>query len=53
MPRRGPWEPLEKADLSGRRVAVTVGLRSGGASAVLWTNDLTAGYVHENSAYSS
>ncbi|AXE23762.1 hypothetical protein C0216_10075 [Streptomyces globosus] len=48
-----PWEPLEKADLSGRRVAVTVGLRSGGASAVLWTNDLTAGYVHENSAYSS
>ncbi|MFF3687037.1 bifunctional glutamate N-acetyltransferase/amino-acid acetyltransferase ArgJ [Streptomyces sp. NPDC002187] len=46
-------EPRDKADLSGRRVTVTVDLRSGNDSAVIWTNDLTAEYVHENSAYSS
>ncbi|WP_406864827.1 bifunctional glutamate N-acetyltransferase/amino-acid acetyltransferase ArgJ [Streptomyces sp. HUAS MG47] len=46
-------EPREKAVLSGRRIAVTVDLRSGDESAVIWTNDLTAEYVHENSAYSS
>ncbi|MEE1820587.1 bifunctional glutamate N-acetyltransferase/amino-acid acetyltransferase ArgJ [Streptomyces sp. SP18ES09] len=43
----------DKVDLSDRRVTVTVDLRSGDASAVIWTNDLTAEYVHENSAYSS
>ncbi|CAL9583223.1 Arginine biosynthesis bifunctional protein ArgJ [Streptomyces sp. enrichment culture] len=48
-----PGEPREEADLSGRRISLTVDLRSGDASAVLWTNDLTAEYVHENSAYSS
>ncbi|CAM5609802.1 arginine biosynthesis bifunctional protein ArgJ [Streptomyces avidinii] len=46
-------EPRDKVDLSARRVAVTVDLRSGDRSAVIWTNDLTAEYVHENSAYSS
>ncbi|GHA87569.1 bifunctional glutamate N-acetyltransferase/amino-acid acetyltransferase ArgJ [Streptomyces termitum] len=46
-------EPREKAVLSGRRITVTVDLRAGDASAVVWTNDLTAAYVHENSAYSS
>lgn len=46
-------EPREKADLSGRRITITVDLRSGDSSAVIWTNDLTAEYVHENSAYSS
>lgn len=46
-------EPRDKVDLSGRRIAITVDLRSGDSSAVIWTNDLTAEYVHENSAYSS
>ncbi|MGW6871370.1 bifunctional glutamate N-acetyltransferase/amino-acid acetyltransferase ArgJ [Streptomyces xanthophaeus] len=46
-------EPREKVDLSGREITVTVDLRSGEAAATLWTNDLTAEYVHENSAYSS
>ncbi|MEU2509996.1 bifunctional glutamate N-acetyltransferase/amino-acid acetyltransferase ArgJ [Streptomyces sp. NPDC007863] len=46
-------EPRDGVDLTGRRVTVTVDLRSGDESAVLWTNDLTAEYVHENSAYSS
>lgn len=40
-------------DMSGREVAITVSLRAGVAEATLWTNDLTAMYVHENSAYSS
>ncbi|MEV3988489.1 bifunctional glutamate N-acetyltransferase/amino-acid acetyltransferase ArgJ [Streptomyces sp. NPDC049837] len=46
-------ESRDKVDLSGRRIRITVDLRSGDASAVIWTNDLTAEYVHENSAYSS
>jgi glutamate N-acetyltransferase/amino-acid N-acetyltransferase len=40
-------------DMSAREVVVTVDLRAGDASASIWTNDLTAEYVHENSAYSS
>ncbi|WP_412077542.1 bifunctional glutamate N-acetyltransferase/amino-acid acetyltransferase ArgJ [Streptomyces xanthophaeus] len=46
-------ESRDKVDLSGREITVTVDLRSGDASATIWTNDLTAEYVHENSAYSS
>ena len=40
-------------DMSGREVTITVSLRAGDHEATLWTNDLTATYVHENSAYSS
>ena len=40
-------------DMSGRQVTITVSLRAGDAEAALWSNDLTAMYVHENSAYSS
>ncbi|HVQ87279.1 MAG TPA: bifunctional glutamate N-acetyltransferase/amino-acid acetyltransferase ArgJ [Actinomycetes bacterium] len=40
-------------DLRGRDVVVTVDLGAGAAAASIWTNDLTAAYVHENSAYSS
>ncbi|GAA4930763.1 bifunctional glutamate N-acetyltransferase/amino-acid acetyltransferase ArgJ [Streptomyces coeruleoprunus] len=46
-------ESRDKVDMSGRRITVTVDLRAGDESAVIWTNDLTAEYVHENSAYSS
>ncbi|MCX4985273.1 bifunctional glutamate N-acetyltransferase/amino-acid acetyltransferase ArgJ [Streptomyces sp. NBC_00572] len=46
-------EPREKVDMSGRLITITVDLRAGDASAAIWTNDLTAEYVHENSAYSS
>ncbi|MFJ5807235.1 bifunctional glutamate N-acetyltransferase/amino-acid acetyltransferase ArgJ [Streptomyces sp. NBC_01426] len=46
-------EPRDKVDLSDRRITVTVDLRSGDSRATIWTNDLTAEYVHENSAYSS
>jgi glutamate N-acetyltransferase/amino-acid N-acetyltransferase len=40
-------------DMTGREVAITVDLAAGADSAVIWTNDLTADYVHENSEYSS
>ncbi|HTE74726.1 MAG TPA: bifunctional glutamate N-acetyltransferase/amino-acid acetyltransferase ArgJ [Actinomycetes bacterium] len=42
-----------KADLSGREVSVVVDLAAGQAEVTVWTNDLTAAYVHENSAYST
>lgn len=45
--------PRSMVDLSGRRVTVTVNLQAGNAAAEIWTTDLTAAYVHENSAYSS
>jgi glutamate N-acetyltransferase/amino-acid N-acetyltransferase len=43
----------DDVDMSGREVVLTVDLRAGRAAATLWTNDLTAMYVHENSAYST
>ncbi|MEU8959157.1 bifunctional glutamate N-acetyltransferase/amino-acid acetyltransferase ArgJ [Streptomyces sp. NPDC048518] len=46
-------ESRDLVDLSGRQVSVVIDLRSGTATATIWTNDLTAAYVHENSAYSS
>jgi len=46
-------EDRAKADLSAREVTITVDLGAGDAEATVWTNDLTAEYVHENSAYST
>ena len=46
-------DPRDLVDMGGRLVTITVSLRAGDAEAALWTNDLTAMYVHENSAYSS
>jgi glutamate N-acetyltransferase/amino-acid N-acetyltransferase len=43
----------KKVDLSGRHIDVTIDLHAGDASAKLLTTDLTADYVHENSAYST
>lgn len=40
-------------DLSGRVVVITVDLNAGESGAVIWTNDLSHGYVDENSAYST
>ncbi|MFE5604790.1 bifunctional glutamate N-acetyltransferase/amino-acid acetyltransferase ArgJ [Streptomyces coelicoflavus] len=40
-------------DMSGREVRITVDLAEGADRAVVWTNDLTADYVHENSEYAS
>ncbi|MGW2649919.1 bifunctional glutamate N-acetyltransferase/amino-acid acetyltransferase ArgJ [Streptomyces sp. NPDC001393] len=46
-------EDRELVDMSGREVRITVDLAAGTDSAVIWTNDLTADYVHENSEYAS
>lgn len=40
-------------DMTGREVVISIDLNAGDSSAALWTNDLTAAYVHENSAYST
>jgi glutamate N-acetyltransferase/amino-acid N-acetyltransferase len=42
-----------KVDLHPRNVTITVDLSSGPHAATISTTDLTAAYVHENSAYSS
>lgn len=39
--------------MSDRVVSIDINLNAGPAGATVWTNDLTADYVHENSAYSS
>ena len=36
-----------------REVHIVADLAVGNETATIWTNDLTADYVHENSAYSS
>jgi glutamate N-acetyltransferase/amino-acid N-acetyltransferase len=46
-------EDRNLVDMSGRDVHIEVDLRAGDAQATIWTNDLTADYVHENSAYST
>jgi glutamate N-acetyltransferase/amino-acid N-acetyltransferase len=48
-----PDQPRELVDLTGRQVTITIDLKAGTQAATVWTNDLTAAYVHENSAYSS
>ncbi|MFD1662157.1 bifunctional glutamate N-acetyltransferase/amino-acid acetyltransferase ArgJ [Streptomyces caeni] len=40
-------------DMRYREVHIVADLAAGHESATIWTNDLTADYVHENSAYSS
>lgn len=46
-------ESRDRVDMSGREVTIRVDLHAGSADATVWTNDLTADYVHENSAYST
>jgi glutamate N-acetyltransferase/amino-acid N-acetyltransferase len=40
-------------NMSNREVNIDVRLQAGAMAATVWTNDLTAEYVHENSAYST
>lgn len=46
-------EDRSLVDLSGETVTITVDLHAGSQSAWVDTTDLTAAYVHENSAYST
>jgi glutamate N-acetyltransferase / amino-acid N-acetyltransferase len=49
----GAAEPRSKVDLSGPGVAIQIALHAGEAAATVHTTDLSLGYVHENSAYST
>lgn len=49
----GVGEPRDLVDMSGRRVLIDVDLGAGAFEATILTNDLTADYVHENSAYAT
>lgn len=49
----GVGEERSLVNLAGRDVVITIDLAAGEAAATLWTNDLTADYVHENSAYAT
>jgi len=46
-------ESRGRVDMSGRSVVICIDLHAGDEMATVWTNDLTADYVHENSAYST
>jgi glutamate N-acetyltransferase/amino-acid N-acetyltransferase len=48
-----PGEDRSKVVMSGERIEILIDLKVGSFSATIWTNDLTASYVHENSAYST
>jgi glutamate N-acetyltransferase/amino-acid N-acetyltransferase len=48
-----PAEDRSLVDLRPREVTITVGLSAGPHAATIKTTDLTAEYVHENSAYST
>jgi glutamate N-acetyltransferase / amino-acid N-acetyltransferase len=48
-----PGDERAKVDLKPKDVTITVDLSAGPHSAVILTTDLTAAYVHENSAYST
>ncbi len=48
-----PGEDRSAVDLRPREVTITVDLAAGSLAAAIKTTDLTAAYVHENSAYST
>lgn len=50
----GAHEDRHLVDMAAsREVRVEIDLHAGDATATVWTNDLTHGYVHENSAYTT
>jgi glutamate N-acetyltransferase/amino-acid N-acetyltransferase len=49
----GIGDDRDLVDLTGRQVEITIDLHAGSAEATILTNDLTAAYVHENSAYAT
>jgi glutamate N-acetyltransferase/amino-acid N-acetyltransferase len=51
--RGGVGDSRDLVDMSGRKVRIDVDLGAGTSEATILTNDLTADYVHENSAYAT
>ncbi len=48
-----PGEDRNLVKMSDELIEIIIDLHMGSASATIWTNDLTAEYVHENSAYAT
>ena len=48
-----PGEARENVSMKDELIEIVIDLHMGSASATIWTNDLTAEYVHENSAYAT
>lgn len=48
-----PGEDRSLVSMKEKEISIVIDLKAGTESATIWTNDLTAMYVHENSAYSS
>ncbi len=48
-----PGDDRSGVDMSGRAITIGIDLKAGDARGWVRTNDLTAAYVHENSAYST
>lgn len=48
-----PGDSRELVNMKAERIDILIDLHLGSASATIYTNDLTAEYVHENSAYST
>jgi glutamate N-acetyltransferase/amino-acid N-acetyltransferase len=48
-----PGESRDLVNMKGKRIDISIDLHVGSSSATILTNDLTAEYVHENSAYST
>ena len=48
-----PGDDRSAVDLSSKEIEIIIDLHAGIFEATIWTNDLTAMYVHENSAYAS
>ena len=48
-----PGAPRELVNMKGERIEIIIDLHAGTESATILTNDLTAMYVHENSAYAT
>jgi glutamate N-acetyltransferase/amino-acid N-acetyltransferase len=49
----GVGDDRDGVDLTSRECRITIDLHAGSETVTVWTNDLTAEYVHENSAYST
>ena len=48
-----PFADREQVSFSDRLVTIDIDLKMGSAQATVFTNDLSHGYVHENSAYAT
>jgi glutamate N-acetyltransferase/amino-acid N-acetyltransferase len=48
-----PGQSRDLVKMKNELIEIVIDLHMGSAMATIWTNDLTADYVHENSAYAT